>query len=339
MFAEGVWKMCIDAAHGDGGGGNRIPYGFLFKNDLNEFIYSCSRCDEEFRVGNELEQHSIGHDIKEENEMAAHPELSVDFEQVLEVFAEAKLPPPEQAPCSPTPSSSTAPQTQPRASRSSSRNTARRRAQLSKSSTPPQSAPTSATVKTETNPADTKTKDELSVYMPFDVEKLEVDIEKRESDDTDPGQSFVDDDFTPFDDGIDDSSSDEDFFTPITTKQAKKENDAAATAAAKVTSSPKKSYKKKKKTATVAAAMTPKEKDAKKNHEYHCDICARIFTSLARIRQHMYAGHIKEKRPPRRPPSPTLCTLCGKHIRDMKTHLKIFHSTERPFKCDYCDAT
>lgn len=52
--------MCIDI--------DRKPYGFLFKNDLNEFVYSCSRCDEEFLVGRDLEYHTFGHDVKEESE-------------------------------------------------------------------------------------------------------------------------------------------------------------------------------------------------------------------------------------------------------------------------------
>lgn len=55
-------KMCIDIAFG-----SQKTYGCLLKNDSNEFVYSCNRCDEEFRAGNDLEHHLIGHDVKHES--------------------------------------------------------------------------------------------------------------------------------------------------------------------------------------------------------------------------------------------------------------------------------
>lgn len=312
--------MCIDIAC-DGGGGNRIAYGFLFKNDLDEFIYSCSRCDEEFRVGNDLEQHSIGHDIKEENDMLTHAEMSVDLEPTIEVFAEAPLPPPTASLVSTRPS---------RYASRKTRSPKTSRFPLTVSSSPPLPSTTTA-VKAETaSTAHTKTKEEMSVYLPFDIQKLEVNIEKKETD-TEQNESLIDndddhdddDEFTPF---AGDTSSDDDFFTPAIIKQASKQKEATATKATAATASS--SLSKKKKT----AKKDKKDKEIMKDREYHCDICGRVFTSLARIQQHMVAGHIKKKKPAKRPPSPTLCTLCGKHIRDMKTHLKIFHSTERPFK-------
>lgn len=240
--------MCIDTAS-DG----RKLYGFLFKNDLNEFVYTCSQCDEEFRIGIDLEQHSIGHDIKEESEISVNPVLSLDLEPI-EVY--------------------------------------------------PPHFPPSDTVKNETIPLDNSTKEEMAIYLPFETPKLEVNIDRNEN--STETTEVMDEDFSAFELPNDDtSSSEEDFFTP-TTKQKTTKKDS--------------------------------KKDAKKN-AYHCEICSRVFTSLARIKQHMFAGHIKKKKAVKRPPSPTLCTLCGKHIRDMKNHLKIFHSTERPFKCDYCEAT
>lgn len=232
----------------------RKPYGFLFKNDLNEFVYSCSRCDEEFSAGNDLEQHTVGHDVKEESEMATNSELAIDLEPI-EVY--------------------------------------------------PSNLSPSENVKNEAIPLDNSTKEEMAIYLPFETKKLEVTIDDKESvtDEIEP----LGDDFTSFEFKNESSSSDEDFFTPTTKKKSTK----------KITKSPKETKKK----------------------TYHCEICSRVFTSLARIKQHMIAGHVKKKKQAKRPLSPTLCTLCGKYIRDMKTHLKIFHSTERPFKCDFCEAT
>ncbi|XP_055303195.1 zinc finger protein 652-B-like [Sitodiplosis mosellana] len=238
--------MCIDVA-------SRKPYGFLFKNDLNEFIYSCSRCDEEFSASNDLEQHTVGHDVKEENEAATNQELAIDLEPI-EVYPPSYSPP--------------------------------------------------ENVKNEGIPLDNSTKEEMAIYLPFESQKLEVTMDEKESD-TDPVEPLGDD-FNSFE-FQNESSSDEDFFTPATKKKATK----------KVVKVTKESMKK----------------------TYHCEICSRVFTSLARIKQHMIAGHVKKKKPTKRPLSPTLCTLCGKHIRDMKIHLKTFHSTERPFKCDFCEAT
>lgn len=243
-------KMCIEIA-----AGNRKPYGFLFKNDLNEFVYCCSRCDEEFRLGNDLEQHSVSHDVKEECDIVANQDLVIELGHI-EVYS------------------------------------------------PHFSA--ADNVKSEAIPLDNSTKEEMAIYLPLETHKLEVNIEEKGA-----GISTVDPE--PLDNDFDylgfpnESSTDDDFF-PATIK--------------------KKSTKK----------TSKAQKESKKN-TYTCEICSRIFTSLARIKQHMIAGHIRKKKQAKRPLSPTLCTLCGKHIRDMKTHLKIFHSTERPFKCDYCEAT
>lgn len=48
----------------------RKPYGYLYKNEQNHFVYSCSSCTDEFESGSELEGHTIVHDIKiESNEV------------------------------------------------------------------------------------------------------------------------------------------------------------------------------------------------------------------------------------------------------------------------------
>lgn len=235
--------MCIDVTLG-----SRKPYGFLFKNDLNEFVYSCSQCDEEFSAGNDLEHHAVAHDVKEESEKSPATDLAIDLEPI-EVYA-------------------------------------------------PHFSP-SENVKNETIPLDNSTKEEMAIYLPFEQPKLEVNVVEK----------YIEGETEPFGDDLnfpdDATTSDDDFFMPTTKKKSTKK--------------------------------MPK-KNSKKN-TYSCEICSRIFTSLARIKQHMIAGHIKKKKQAKRPLSPTLCTLCGKHIRDMKTHLKIFHSTERPFKCDFCEAT
>lgn len=244
--------MCIDVA-------SRKPYGFLFKNDLNQFVYTCSRCDEEFSVGNDLEQHTVGHDVKEETESGTNQEVTIDLEPI-EVY-------------------------------------------------PPTYSSPSVNVKNEGIALDNSTKEEMAIYLPFESQKLEVTMDDKENE-TDAVEPLGDD-FNSFDfqNESSSSSSDEDIFTSTAAKKKK-----------------------------PAKKVTKTSKEPKKN-TYHCEICSRVFTSLARIKQHMIAGHVKKKKPAKRPLSPTLCTLCGKHIRDMKTHLKIFHSTERPFKCDFCEAT
>lgn len=242
--------MCIDIASS-----GRKLYGFVYKSDINEFIYSCSQCSEEFIIANELEQHTVGHDVKEEeNDSAPNSDLAIDLEPI-EVYP---------SPLSP-----------------------------------------SESVKNEAIPLDSSTKEEMAIYLPFESSKLEVNIDTKETQDdlSEP----LGDDFPAFDVQDESSSDEEDFFTPKTKKKSTKK-------------------------------ATKTQKDSKKN-TFNCDICSRVFTSLARIKQHMIAGHLKKKKPSKRPLSPTLCTLCGKHIRDMKTHLKLIHSSERPFACDYCNAT
>lgn len=252
--------MCIDIASS-----GRKLYGFVYKNDANEFIYSCSQCDVEFGVGNELEQHTVGHDVKEENDIGQNSELAIDL-QPIEVY-------------------------------------------------PPQLSP-SDSVKNEAIPLDSSTKEEMAIYLPFESSsKIEVNVIAKDTDDDDDANEPLGDDSAAFEFQNESSSSGDD-------DDDEHEGDFFGSA------SKKKSAKK-----------SPKIRKDSKKTTYNCDICSRIFTSLARIKQHMIAGHIKKKKQTKRPPSPTLCTLCGKHIRDMKTHLKLIHSTERPFKCDFCDAT
>lgn len=232
--------MCIDVALG-----GRKPYGFLFKNDLNEFVYTCSQCDEEFRVGNDLEVHSIGHDVKKENEIVINPNVSLNL-RPIEVYQPHFV--------------------------------------------------STESAKDDVNPLNGSVEEQALELFPFQSVKLEVNILSNESGADTTGLVSEGIHSTSFQN---ESSSLED-------------------------STKSKSKKKKLK------------KSSSKKDEYHCDICARVFTSLARIQQHMDARHTK---PAKRPPSPQLCCICGKYIRAMKMHLKIFHSTERPFKCDHCDAS
>lgn len=254
--------MCIDVTLV----GNRKPYGFLFKNDLNQFVYSCSQCDKEFSAGNELEQHSIGHDVKKECDSLPNHDSTIDIEPI-EVY--------------------------------------------------PPSFSSSENLKDESTVPTDSTKEEMAIYLPFESQKLEVTMDEKEDTPADDATTEppIGDDFSSFDFQNDaasssSSSSDDDYFTPTTKKKS--------------TTTTKKST-----TTTKKSTKTPK-KEAK-NNKYTCEICSRMFTSLARIKQHIYAGHIKKKKPAKRPPSPTLCTLCGKQIRDMKTHLKTFHSTVMVF--------
>lgn len=234
------------------GSGDRKPFGFLYKNDQNQFIYSCSQCDVEFNIGTELEQHTILHDVKEEFENSLQYEPAI-----LETFA-SKL--------------------------------------------------TADALKSENIPLEElSTKDEMAIYLPFDTDAnitepaLSNNNEQSNTDqnnDNNENQNEI-----PFEENsFFDSSSDSDSFITSKTKS--------------------------------------KKVPAKKCQEYICEICDRRFTSLARIKQHIHAGHVKDKKKQlKRSTSPTVCSLCGKSIRDMKTHLRIFHSDERPFKCDYCPST
>lgn len=45
---------------------DRIPCGHLFKNEQNVFVYCCSKCNQEFAISSELEEHILAHDIKNE---------------------------------------------------------------------------------------------------------------------------------------------------------------------------------------------------------------------------------------------------------------------------------
>lgn len=45
---------------------NRVPHGYLFKTKQNGFIYICSACSDEFSNGNELEEHTNVHYLKNE---------------------------------------------------------------------------------------------------------------------------------------------------------------------------------------------------------------------------------------------------------------------------------
>lgn len=244
--------MCI-------GSGDRKPFGFLFKNQQNQFIYSCSRCDEEFNIGIELEQHTVVHEIKDELEN------SIPYEPaIFETFA-------------------------------------------SKLSTDD--------LQNEQIAMDISTKDEMAIYLPFETPKLEVNIveeitkfpHSKSKDDSNNSNIPEDNSHQNVDPESNESSSSDDLFEEKRTESKTK----------------------------------PKpERTPTKKREYICEICERRFTSLARIKQHIHAGHIKDKKTKsKRSTTPTICSICGKSIRDIKTHLRIFHSDERPFKCDYCSAT
>lgn len=45
---------------------DRIPCGHLFKNEQNVFVYSCSKCNQDFAISSELEEHILAHAIKHE---------------------------------------------------------------------------------------------------------------------------------------------------------------------------------------------------------------------------------------------------------------------------------
>lgn len=164
--------MCIDIASS-----GRKLYGFLYRNDSNEFIYSCSQCNVEFDVGNELEKHTVDHDVKEETETVQSVDLAIDL-QPIEVY-------------------------------------------------PPQLSPTNS-IKNESIPLDSSTKEEMAIYLPFDAPKVEVNIEEQDTEcDV---EEALGNDFTAFDvqnDPSSSSSSDDDFFAPKTKKKSTKKSTKA----------------------------------------------------------------------------------------------------------------
>lgn len=213
--------MCILIGSSDG-----KPYGFLYKNEQNKFVYCCSQCEEEFIIGIDLEKHTIVHD--ESTDSTIKPSLSDSFKE---------------------------------------------------------SSSTSQFEDTETEIAELPT-----IYLPFNtVNRLEADDDIKEVN------------ILNLDDAV------------------------------------KCSYLPASESFELESSRRSKSFE-KKSETYLCEICSRKFTSLARIKQHMHAGHVKKRKQTRRSLSPTTCTICGKIIRDMKTHLRVFHSDERPFKCSYCNA-
>lgn len=80
--------MCI-------GSGKKKPFGFLFKNQWNQFVYGCSQCDYESRKSLDLEQHTTAH-IVEENELPCNLPTMI-FESLApiksEVLAEDNIQP------------------------------------------------------------------------------------------------------------------------------------------------------------------------------------------------------------------------------------------------------
>lgn len=72
-------------------------------------------------------------------------------------------------------------------------------------------------------------------------------------------------------------------------------------------------------------------KDDKKM--YSCDICHKEFITLANVNIHKRKVHEDIKN--------SLCTICGLSLYDksqLKQHM-MSHSSERPFKCNQCEAT
>lgn len=220
--------MCI-------GSGKQKPVGFLFKNQHNQFVYSCSQCDDEFSKGVELEQHTIIHIVKEEELPYDAPE-SVPIElPIIDVLVEDNILPILDGL-------------------------------------------------------------EMAIYLPA-FEMPEKPTEQN------PVNEQIDDVFDNDKIKSESSSSDEDAFD---------ENQS----------------------------ITKNLKSVAKSGEFICELCKRSFTSLARIRQHIHATHVNDKKKQsKRQIIPVVCEQCGKNIRDLKTHLKFYHGNERPYKCKYCVAS
>lgn len=240
-------KMCITTDS------KRKPYGYLFKNEQNLFIYGCSQCNQEFCVGTELEQHTNVHDLKQEQEIQPKESTS-DYD--IKPFSICEV-------------------------------------DLHESEPEPSIANT--------------------LFLTEEPKPEQTPVENtNECNDNDTIPEF--EDFK--DDSSSESSAEE--FVIKTRKKPKPQ-----------------SVKIEKKTPTKKS----RPKKPKEKLELLCDICCRVFTSIARVRQHMKSTHITKTPKVYRPQTPTLCTLCGKNIRCMKSHMKICHTTERPFKCDFCEAT
>lgn len=234
--------MCI-------GSDKRKPFGFLFKNQQNQFSYSCSQCDEEFGEGVQLEKHTIVHIVKEE-ELSCDPPTII-FESftmkspIIDALTEDNLLPLDEL----------------------------------------------------------STKNEMAIYLPvFETPRLGENLLSEPTE-----QNSVDEPDEVFDNNKIDSESSSCDESAFDGKQLK----------------------------------TKKPKGVAKRREFICELCQRSFTSLARIRQHIHASHVndKKKQSKRSQTMPVVCSLCGKSIRDMKTHLKFYHGNERPFKCTFCPAS
>lgn len=229
--------MCI-------GSGKQKPFGFLFKNQYNQFVYSCSQCDDEFSMGVELEQHTLVHIIKKEELVPCDPPAMI-FESVL-----IKSP--------------------------------------------------SIDILIEDNILPILDNLEMDTYLPA------FEMPEKSHKQQNPADETINNFFDNVKFESDSSnSSDADAFEGNQTKTKKSKTKAVV-----------------------------------KRREFICELCTRSFTSLARIRQHIHASHVNDKKKhSKRPITSVACDLCGKNIRDLKTHLKFYHGNERPYKCKYCDAS
>lgn len=223
--------MCFDS-------GKEKLFGFLYKNQQNQFVYSCSQCYNEFSTGVRLEQHTIVHNVKEEERPCDPPAMI--FESV------------------------------------------------------PIKSPT-IDVLVEDNILPILDELEMAIYLPaFEMPEKPIGEQN-------PIDEPIHDDFDNDKIQSETSSSDEDAFDGNQTK-------------------------------------ANNGKGVVKRREFICELCTRSFTSLARIRQHIFASHVNDKKK-QSTRKIEVCELCGKNIRDLKTHLKFYHGNERPYKCKYCVAS
>lgn len=85
------------------------------------------------------------------------------------------------------------------------------------------------------------------------------------------------------------------------------------------------------------------QKTQSKTKSFQCDVCKRKFTSYGFVKRHLLSGHKKNDwfriTPKRKKKDPTPCKICNKSIVAIKFHMRTFHSTDRPFKCNVCGVT
>lgn len=237
---------------------DRIPCGHLFKDEQNVFVYNCSKCNQDFAISSELEEHILAHDIKDEIDSVEENNIRLNARYSLRTL----------------------------------------------------SIPINR----------------LSIDL-LKNEPISHDTEAHESDILDiyksENETIIESDPFLLDEcGSDKIQSDKPLAASISKPGPK----------SKTKTMPKSKEKKNSK------CLTKREKS------FECDVCNKKFSSLGFVKRHILDRHRNKNdwchiKPKRKKKDPVPCKICGKMLVAINLHMRTFHSTDRPFKCNKCGLT